>query len=1025
MHLWRKRKEEPGSPRRGVARAATESAPREELAREAMRVLHEGSAADRIGVWLEPQAHSERDDEWPAIFRGVIWDKEADATPAEWMRMSPEFPLPQELLDGRTVEQALDGSGKEAVLGPLIEMHHALWVPVARDGRLRGVLLAATRVKQVVLPKILFESVAAELLLGMEVEEQQRAARELRADIKLTRQMMEGLERGAPEDSILAAIVEDCTKTRVHDSGPGALFAGIGVKSEEPVQDAVKMIFPWRQGDSAWTETLESEPISGICRQALENRRVAGSESHSSSSRTEPARIVALPLEAGGEILGVLVAGLRNGSASLATLERLGLRASLATAALAREQRNAEDRRKSAWQRALLESSSVAALFLTAEGRIAALSRGATDLLGVRPENGAAGQSAKNPEMCPLAPGMEEFKALFSPSEQERAAAWVRRILLQIHAGRSPGEDGCEFVLRNGQRIRVGMVLPADGGRAAVTFEAVKSESEFISERSGAELLNVLEWLEEGVVLFDANDGIRAMNSRFAQIAGLTPAEATKIKSLEDLINRLKSGAAEPDSFALHWRELARASDGGVRDELRLARPIPRVLERASRPVLDAAGRRLGRVEIYRDETARRVFQSKLLQTEKLASLGQMVTGVAHELSNPLTSILGYAQRLVTRGQTAERQEEAGRIYEEAERANTILRQLLLSARETRPERRTVSLNQMVLRTLELQRFGTGARQILVEMDLDPDLPLVQGDPGQLQQVLLNLVANARQAIEESQKGGRIRVRSKRTTEGRVLLEVSDDGPGIPEAIQARIFDPFFTTKPEGLGTGLGLSIVLGIVGEHGGQVHVTSPPGGGATFRIELTAAANRLTEDRSVPQENPKRGLEKSHREVTHRIEIPPSAARAGDAATRVLVVEDEPIVARLIADVLEDEGMRVDVLLDGREALERAARERYDLVICDMKMPGLNGQHFYNALERSGNPLRDRFLFVTGDVVAAHTQQFLERHNLPHVAKPFRMEELTEKVRQVLQGEVAGGAYAAAQRGTVPKKNVATSG
>ena len=1020
MHLWGKRKEELRSPHRGVARAAAESAPQEELAREAIRVLRERSDADRIGVWLEPQAHSEKDDERPTSFRGVIWDKDADATPPEWIRMSPEFPLPQELLCGRTVEQVLDGSGKEAVLGPLIEMHRALWVPVARGGRLRGVLLAATRAKQGALPKIPFESVAAELLLAVELEEQQRAALELRADIKLVRQMLEELERGTPEDSILASIVEDCAKTRVPDGGINALFAGIGIKSE----GAVRMIFPWQKGDTAWTEALESEPISRIYRQAFENRRVMGSELRFSRSRTELARIVALPLEAGGQILGVLVVGLRGGSASLATLERLELRASFATAVLARENRNAEDRRKSAWQRAILESSGIAAFLLTAEGRIAALSHGATDLLGVASGNGAWEHSKKNPETRPPAPGMEEFAALFSPSEQERATAWVRRISREIHTGRSPVEDGSEFVLRNGQHVRVSMVLPADGEIAAVTLDAVKNESEFSSERTEAELLNVLEWLEEGVVLFDANDGIRAMNGRFAQIAGLTPAEIAEIKSLEDLINRLKNDAAEPDSFVLHWRELARTSDGGVRDELRLARPIPRVLERASRPVLDAAGRRLGRVEIYRDETARRVFQSKLLQTEKLAALGQMVTGVTHELSNPLTSILGYAQRLLVREQTAERREEARRIYEEAERANTILRQLLLNARETRPERRTVSINQVALRTVELQRFGPGAEKIRVETDLDPGLPFVHGDPGQLQQVLLNLLANARQAIEESQKGGKIRVRSKWTPEGRVLLEVSDDGPGIPEAVLARIFDPFFTTKPEGVGTGLGLTIVLGIVREHGGQVHVTSPPGGGAIFRIELTAAANLFTEDRSLPEENPQHGLGESHGGAGS-IEIRSPLSRAGEAAARVLVVEDEPIVARLIADVLEDEGMRADVLLDGREALERAAREQYDLVICDMKMPGLNGQHFYNALQRTGSPLRDRFLFVTGDVVGAHTQQFLERHNLPHVAKPFRMEELTEKVRQVLQSEIAGGAFAALRPAAGPKKNVANPG
>ena len=125
----------------------------------------------------------------------------------------------------------------------------------------------------------------------------------------------------------------------------------------------------------------------------------------------------------------------------------------------------------------------------------------------------------------------------------------------------------------------------------------------------------------------------------------------------------------------------------------------------------------------------------------------------------------------------------------------------------------------------------------------------------------------------------------------------------------------------------------------------------------------------------------------------------------ANRILVVEDEPTVARLIADVLEDEGFQVDVQLDGREALQQADRESYDLVICDMKMPELNGQHFYQALAQAGNPLSKRFLFVTGDVVAQHTQQFLEHHQLPHVAKPFRMEELKDCVHGLLSRDFSG--------------------
>jgi CheY-like chemotaxis protein len=236
--------------------------------------------------------------------------------------------------------------------------------------------------------------------------------------------------------------------------------------------------------------------------------------------------------------------------------------------------------------------------------------------------------------------------------------------------------------------------------------------------------------------------------------------------------------------------------------------------------------------------------------------------------------------------------------------------------------------------------------------------------------------------------------------ERRLLLEVEDTGPGIPQAIQARIFDPFFTTKPAGVGTGLGLAIVLSVVREHGGQVRVKNSLQGGAIFQLELPAAAE-------VPEETGAPLFESQPRDQAigaiarpGGIGIRDASQSRGARSARVLVVEDEPTVARLIGDVLEDEGMHVDVLLDGREALARAARQPYDLVICDMRMPGLDGQQFYQSLVRAGNPLRKRFLFVTGDIVAVQTREFLEKNHLPHVAKPFRVEELTEKVHLVLE-------------------------
>jgi CheY-like chemotaxis protein len=220
---------------------------------------------------------------------------------------------------------------------------------------------------------------------------------------------------------------------------------------------------------------------------------------------------------------------------------------------------------------------------------------------------------------------------------------------------------------------------------------------------------------------------------------------------------------------------------------------------------------------------------------------------------------------------------------------------------------------------------------------------------------------------------------------------VSDSGPGIPEGIMARIFDPFFTTKPAGVGTGLGLSIVLNLVREHGGQVIVSSPRGGGAIFLVELPSAEREETADHIVQRI--------TAQSTTHKDTENAAQAREPLGTQRVLIVEDEPTVAHLISDVLRDEGFEIEAFLDGRDALERASRASFDLIICDMKMPNLDGQMLYRTLSAEKRQPPMRFLFVTGDVLGGKTHEFLAKHQLPYVAKPFRVEELLEKVRQAL--------------------------
>src|SRR5579859_1001087 len=975
-----------------VARAAVEGKPREDLLGAAVGTLLASRQADRFGVWLEDPASSLAVGEVNVSFRGVVSEKQGDSTPPEWSRLAPESPLPAELLVGlRTVEQELENSTGQPMIGALIEMRRAMWVPVKTQGQLRGIVFAGQREKQARFPQALLESVAAELALTLELEEERRLGRERLQD---SRQVLDALGSSQSPGAILDGIVNACTQPGGPQDRASAVFAAIGRLMYAP-PDADKgptplaartVSFLWQSGAPAWRRSLETEAISGVWRRALDSRQVAGTQSANACSSGGVTRVVAWPLQAGGESLGVLVAGLCPGSASLAVLERFELSAALAACTLRQLKRNEEGAEQELRQSAVLAAVGAAFLEVRSDGSIEQFSDGARAILGAHPAEPNSSQ---------------DFSHLFSTLDVPRVQAWLRTAQASAGQGFLAAQQILpEAHLHNGTRVRLQAVYATKKGDAGIVLEPLPEENQKAqAEHGAAEILNLIEWLEEGVVLFGANREIRAWNVRFGQMLGLSPKELESMKTLDDLAAALVA-RTDGGKFAANGTDWHPRVESATREELHLVRPVPRLLERFTRPILDPKGALLGRVEIYRDLTAQRVLQSKLLQTEKLAELGQMVTNIAHELSNPLTSILGYAQRLLLRRDRAGESAEARQIFQEAERASGILRQLLLSARESRPERRRVALNQVVSRTLELQRFGLTAGKVHVQLDLDPVLPFVLGDAGQLQQVLVNLIGNARQAFEEQGRAGTIRVKTLRIAEKRVLLEVSDDGPGIPQSIQARIFDPFFTTKPAGVGTGLGLAIVLAIVREHGGTVHLTSTIGRGTVFSIELPAAA---------VLEVPLPGTGGS-RPGRHRLESWPApqpikatqmrALLGPWAGARVLVLEDEPTVARLIADVLEDEGLRVDVLLDAREALDRAAQVEYALVVCDMKMPEVNGEHFYQALAHAGNPLHARFLFVTGDVLAAHTRDFLERNHLPHVAKPFRVEELTEKIRIVLE-------------------------
>ena len=368
--------------------------------------------------------------------------------------------------------------------------------------------------------------------------------------------------------------------------------------------------------------------------------------------------------------------------------------------------------------------------------------------------------------------------------------------------------------------------------------------------------------------------------------------------------------------------------------------------------------------------------QAQLVQAAKMSALGQLVSGVAHELNNPLSVIIGYGQLLLSREVPQPMRRPVELMVAQGDRMAKIVRNLLFFARQRPPERGAVRLQVVIEQTLALRINQLSLSGITVETEFAPDLPEITGDAQQLEQVFLNLLLNAEQAILEAQPQGRIAIRTRlREDRAAICAEIVDDGPGIAPEAQPRIFEPFFTTKSPGSGTGLGLSVSYGIIEEHGGRLSVQSRPGE-TIFTIEL-------------PITRPPA--------ITDRVARPPAAASG--TGRLALVVEDEPHVLDLIVTLLKEQGWKVDVAPGGRTGLLAAKQRRYDLIISDIKMPDGDGQTFFRDVKAHDAALARRFVFITGDTANPEAWAFLEDSHVPVIEKPFPPAVFEEAVARVM--------------------------
>lgn len=375
--------------------------------------------------------------------------------------------------------------------------------------------------------------------------------------------------------------------------------------------------------------------------------------------------------------------------------------------------------------------------------------------------------------------------------------------------------------------------------------------------------------------------------------------------------------------------------------------------------------------------------QAQLIQSEKLSGIGEFVAGVAHELNNPLTSVMGFSELLAQADTNPQHKRHLEMIHKSAQRCQKIVQSLLSFARRHKPERKAVCVNGLVEAALEILHYQLRTSNITITTKLDPQLPQAMVDPHQVQQVFLNLINNARQAIEAHQPKGWIRIiTSVRGDHVRVTLQ--DSGPGIPQQSLSKIFDPFFTTKEVGKGTGLGLSLCYGIIKEHGGTIAPRSWPGEGATFIIELP-----ITHEPAADADQQMRVPE---------TEILNSREGMG---RRVLVIDDEETILHMVRDALTCRGYQVDLAADGETGLRRLNQTRYDVTLCDWKMPGISGQEVFERIRLKDRALSERIIFITGDVVNEKTRRFLEEQKRVCLPKPFTLAEFREAIAKMLAG------------------------
>jgi PAS domain S-box-containing protein len=620
----------------------------------------------------------------------------------------------------------------------------------------------------------------------------------------------------------------------------------------------------------------------------------------------------------------------------------------------------------------LFESLREGILFTTPDGKLLDANPALVRMLGYESTQDLKAQSFRERYSDPLQRDILVRRIMEQGSVQDADILFRRRDGSEIHCLTSG------FAIRDsfGQVIRIQGTLVDITERIEVE-ERLRREQEFVRQlvANFPEMIAVLNL--EGKYTF--------VSSRIQELLGRSP---------EEVVGKSLGTLAHPDDLPRLAGSLRRFVTGDLKTaqieyRTRHADGSWRMLRASVSPLVDSNGKISGIIAAARDVTGAKEAEKQKLQKEKLAAMGEMMSGVAHELNNPLTAILGVSDLMRERATDDVTRRQADTVLKQARRAAGIVQNLLAFSRPSALASQKVHPEEIIRRVVDQQAEALRQKNVTIELDAPAGLPLIEADARLLQQVFVNLITNAEQAITGAKDRGTIRV-SLHHSDGKIAFVFADDGPGFSGESLSKIFDPFFTTKRPGGGTGLGLTICLAIVKEHGGTIEVDSTLGEGAKLQVMLP----------SLVEQPVTAAAEETSRKPHGAQPLAGSALLHGHS---VCVVDDEESIREIVQEGLVARGMVVEGASSSEEALAQLASRNYDFVICDFNLPGLNGGQFFERARSQPGTANTKFVFMTGALLDTETTAKFTQSGASMLQKPFHMAALAALLADlVLQSE-----------------------